>query len=71
MSTSSLSLKPVNPFTVEKARVRGLPSLARPSKSFVVRAGTGKKIKTDKPYGNSMIFYACMSLFLSIFTLIS
>ncbi|KAJ8429861.1 hypothetical protein Cgig2_010641 [Carnegiea gigantea] len=51
MSTSSLSLKPANPFTVEKARVRGLPSLARPSKSFVVRAGTGKKIKTDKPYG--------------------
>ncbi|KAL4598391.1 photosystem II 10 kDa polypeptide, chloroplastic [Castanea sativa] len=45
---ASVSLKP-SPFTVEKSAVRGLPSLARTS-SFKVQA-SGKKIKTDKPYG--------------------
>ncbi|KAM3302704.1 Photosystem II 10 kDa polypeptide, chloroplastic [Capsicum chinense] len=44
---SSLSLKPT--FTLEKT-VKGLPSLSRSSSSFRVVA-SGKKIKTDKPYG--------------------
>jgi len=70
ISTSLLSLKPANPFTVEKSRVRGVPSLPRISKSFWVHAGTGKKIKTDKPYGNSIILYAACLLFLPIFTLV-
>ncbi|XP_028111168.1 photosystem II 10 kDa polypeptide, chloroplastic-like isoform X1 [Camellia sinensis] len=45
---SSLSLKP-SPFTVEKTAVRGLPSLARTS-SLRIQA-SGKKIKTNKPFG--------------------
>ncbi|KAF3650049.1 Photosystem II 10 kDa polypeptide, chloroplastic [Capsicum annuum] len=44
---SSLSLKPT--FTLEKT-VKGLPSLSRSPSSFRVVA-SGKKIKTDKPYG--------------------
>ncbi|PHT44317.1 Photosystem II 10 kDa polypeptide, chloroplastic [Capsicum baccatum] len=44
---SSLSLKPT--FTLEKT-VKGLPSLSKSSSSFRVVA-SGKKIKTDKPYG--------------------
>ncbi|CAI9755062.1 unnamed protein product [Fraxinus pennsylvanica] len=47
---SSLNLKP-SPFSVERTAVRGLPSLARTS-SLRVEA-SGKKIKTDKPYGIS------------------
>lgn len=48
---ASLSLKPSG-FTVEKTVAgRGLPSLARTS-SLRVEASGGKKIKTDKPYGN-------------------
>ncbi|KAL1559849.1 photosystem II 10 kDa polypeptide, chloroplastic-like [Salvia divinorum] len=46
---SSVALKPAS-FTVDKFAVRGLPSLARTT-SFRVRAGGGKKIKTDTPYG--------------------
>ncbi|XP_057549800.1 photosystem II 10 kDa polypeptide, chloroplastic-like [Amaranthus tricolor] len=46
---SSLSLKPSSFSVVDKAA--GLPSLARSSTSFTVRASGGKKIKTDKPYG--------------------
>ncbi|KAI8011985.1 hypothetical protein LOK49_LG06G00088 [Camellia lanceoleosa] len=45
---SSLSLKPSS-FTVEKTAVRGLPSLARTS-SLRIQA-SGKKIKTNKPFG--------------------
>ncbi|CAL5392223.1 unnamed protein product [Camellia sinensis] len=45
---SSLSLKP-SPFTVKKTAVRGLPSLARTS-SLRIQA-SGKKIKTNKPFG--------------------
>ncbi|KAK9275160.1 hypothetical protein L1049_022419 [Liquidambar formosana] len=45
---ASLSLKP-SPFRVEKAGVKGLPSLARTS-SLRVEA-SGKKIKTNTPYG--------------------
>ena len=55
MATSvmaSVSLKPA-PFSVEKSAVRGVPSLSRvSSSSFRVVASGGKKIKTDKPYGN-------------------
>ncbi|KAK4343946.1 hypothetical protein RND71_037040 [Anisodus tanguticus] len=37
---------------MEKATVRGLPSLARTSSSrLTVKACVGKKIKTEKPYG--------------------
>lgn len=47
---SSVTLKPS--FNVEiKSGVRGLPSLARPPSSLKVEASGGKKIKTDKPYG--------------------
>ncbi|PIN21068.1 hypothetical protein CDL12_06236 [Handroanthus impetiginosus] len=46
---SSLTLKPA-PFTFEKsAVVRGLPSIGRVNRFRVV--ASGKKIKTDKPYG--------------------
>ena len=45
---SSLNLKPA-PFTIEKSAVRGLPSLARTTPFKIV--ASGKKIKTDKPYG--------------------
>ena len=45
---ASVSLKPA-PFTYEKSGARGLPSLARTS-SLRVEA-SGKKIKTDTPYG--------------------
>ncbi|KAL7217574.1 hypothetical protein ACSBR2_010933 [Camellia fascicularis] len=45
---SSLTLKPSS-FTVEKTAVRGLPSLARTS-SLRIQA-SGKKIKTNKPFG--------------------
>ncbi|XP_031406009.1 photosystem II 10 kDa polypeptide, chloroplastic-like isoform X1 [Punica granatum] len=38
------------PFTIERSPVRGLPSLGRTS-SLKVQAGSGTKIKTDKPYG--------------------
>ena len=48
---SSLSLKPSS-FNVEKVAAKGLPSLARSSRtSFTIRASGGKKIKTDKPFG--------------------
>ncbi|WVZ94612.1 hypothetical protein U9M48_040482 [Paspalum notatum var. saurae] len=33
------------------ARAQGLPSLGRRASSFAVVCGTGKKIKTDKPFG--------------------
>lgn len=70
---SSLSLKPT-PFTqqaVEKgsgAAVRGLPSLTRTSSPFRVEA-SGKKIKTDKPYGLIRSFfhdfiYACVCIYI-------
>ncbi|KAF9588934.1 hypothetical protein IFM89_017613 [Coptis chinensis] len=52
MATSvmaSLNLKP-SPFLEKSAAVRGVPSLARPTSSFKVQA-SGKKIKTDSPYG--------------------
>ncbi|GKV04125.1 hypothetical protein SLEP1_g16324 [Rubroshorea leprosula] len=53
MATSmmaSLSLKP-SPFIVEKSAVRGVPSLARSKpRTFKIEA-SGKKLKTDKPYG--------------------
>ena len=52
---SSLSLKPSSFSVVDKAA--GLPSLARSSTSFTVRASGGKKIKTDKPYGISLQSY--------------
>uniref|UniRef100_A0A7C9CXK0 Photosystem II 10 kDa polypeptide, chloroplastic n=1 Tax=Opuntia streptacantha TaxID=393608 RepID=A0A7C9CXK0_OPUST len=48
---SSLSLKPAAPFTVGKTTARGLPSLSRSPKLFVIRASAKKKLKTDKPYG--------------------
>ncbi|MCU4190295.1 photosystem II protein PsbR, partial [Flavobacterium sp. HXWNR29] len=48
---SSLSLKPSAFTTIDKSAVKGLPSLARSSTSFTVRASGGKKIKTDKPFG--------------------
>ncbi|KAL6659447.1 hypothetical protein ACP70R_003487 [Stipagrostis hirtigluma subsp. patula] len=32
-------------------RATGLPSLGRQASSFAVVCGTGKKIKTDKPFG--------------------
>lgn len=47
---ASVSLKPAA-FSVEKSSVRGVPSLARTC-SFKVQASGGKKIKTDKPFGN-------------------
>ncbi|XP_072970018.1 photosystem II 10 kDa polypeptide, chloroplastic-like [Typha angustifolia] len=48
---SSLSLKP-SP-TLARPKVRGIPSLAKPSSSssFKVQASGGKKIKTATPYG--------------------
>jgi len=46
---SSLSLKP-SAFSLEKSSVKGLPSLSRKPSSFRVVA-SGKKIKTDTPYG--------------------
>ncbi|GLT64698.1 hypothetical protein SLA2020_371750 [Shorea laevis] len=53
MATSmmaSLSLKP-SPFIVEKSAVRGVPSLGRSRpRTFKIEA-SGKRIKTDKPYG--------------------
>ncbi|KAI4323158.1 hypothetical protein L6164_022787 [Bauhinia variegata] len=49
MASASVSLKPAS-FTVEKSAARGLPSLSRSSASFKVVA-SGKKVKTDKPYG--------------------
>ena len=52
---SSLSLKPSSFNVVDN--VKGLPSLTRCSTSFTVRASGGKKIKTDKPYGISLIFH--------------
>ncbi|CAD5169366.1 unnamed protein product [Musa acuminata subsp. malaccensis] len=45
---SSLALKPA-PF-LGRPQAKGLPSLVRPSSSFKIQA-SGKKIKTDKPYG--------------------
>jgi len=36
---------------VAPARAQGLPSLGRRASSFAVVCGTGKKIKTDKPFG--------------------
>jgi hypothetical protein len=33
-------------------RAQGLPSLGRAGSSFAVVCGTGKKIKTDKPFGS-------------------
>eukprot|EP00928_Gymnodinium_smaydae_P037948 TRINITY_DN26279_c0_g1_i1.p1 TRINITY_DN26279_c0_g1~~TRINITY_DN26279_c0_g1_i1.p1 ORF type:complete len:136 (+),score=12.46 TRINITY_DN26279_c0_g1_i1:106-513(+) len=48
---SSLNLKAPSPF-MEKAAIRGLPSLARaPSSALRVVASGVKKIKTDTPYG--------------------
>ncbi|MGF2531711.1 photosystem II protein PsbR, partial [Ralstonia pseudosolanacearum] len=47
---SSLNLKPSSPL-MEKTSARDLPSLARSSSSFTVRASGVKKIKTDTPYG--------------------
>ncbi|XP_073002993.1 photosystem II 10 kDa polypeptide, chloroplastic-like [Typha latifolia] len=47
---SSLSLKP-SPI-LARPKVRGIPSLAKPSSSsFKVQASGGKKIKTSTPYG--------------------
>ncbi|XP_042471946.1 photosystem II 10 kDa polypeptide, chloroplastic-like [Zingiber officinale] len=49
---SSLALKPA-PASLERLQVKGIPSLVgRPSSSspFKVQA-SGKKLKTDKPYG--------------------
>lgn len=60
---ASVSLKP-SPFTVEKSAVRGLPSLARTS-SFKVQA-SGKKIKTDKPYGIICTICTMSSIFPTI-----
>ena len=52
---SSVSLKPS--FSVERSGARGLPSLARSPSSFKVEASGGKKIKTDKPYGNHFTLF--------------
>lgn len=65
---SSLTLKPA-PASLERLHVKGIPSLAgRPSSSssspFKVQA-SGKKLKTDKPYGQSILDLAqnMLSLF--------
>ncbi|KAL6843136.1 hypothetical protein ACP4OV_026849 [Aristida adscensionis] len=44
ISSSALAAAPAT-------RAKGLPSLGRPASSFAVVCGTGKKIKTDKPFG--------------------
>lgn len=65
---SSLSLKP-STFNVEKAAVKGLPSLVRSSTaSFTVRASGGKKIKTDKPFGTLpfLFFYLFISFYANL-----
>lgn len=46
---SSVALKPYT-IGVDRSVVRGLPSLARTT-SLRVKASSGKKIKTSKPYG--------------------
>ena len=43
------------------SRAQGLPSLGRRASSFAVVCGTGKKIKTDKPFGACHAAFMCWS----------
>ncbi|RRT78664.1 hypothetical protein B296_00025709 [Ensete ventricosum] len=56
---SSLALKPA-PF-LGRPQAKGLPSLVRPSSSFKVQA-SGKKLKTDKPYGTTGLLIWAVTL---------
>lgn len=51
---NSLTLKPSG-FTVEKSTVRGLPSLTKKTSFLRIVASGGKKIKTDKPFGQYLV----------------
>lgn len=62
VAVSTLLAKPsISSQFLERRQAKGLPSLARSSSSLRVEA-KGRKINTDKPYGNYLLYLSTMSM---------